>query len=126
MEKEVIEIKNAPPPVGPYSQAVRAGGFIFISGQLPLDPSSGEKIQGEIEEETRRVLENLKKILEGAGSSLEKVIKTTIYITDISEFAKVNNVYGEYFSSRPPARSTVQAAALPRGAKVEIEAVAVE
>jgi 2-iminobutanoate/2-iminopropanoate deaminase len=122
--KLVIATEHAPLPVGPYSQAIRLGNLLFLSGQIPLDPVSGQLIQGGIEAQARRVLDNLQAVLVGAGSTLANVCKTTIFLTDLTDFQAVNRVYSEYFNSAPPARSTVQVAALPLGARVEIEAIA--
>lgn len=125
MEKEVIHTDSAPGVVGPYSQGVRAGGFIFTAGQIALDPVSGKMVGATIEEQTRRVLENLKAVLEAAGSGMHKVVKTTVFITDMSKFAAMNAVYTEYFSAPYPARSTLPMASLPLGGLVEIECVAI-
>jgi 2-iminobutanoate/2-iminopropanoate deaminase len=124
--KKVISTTDAPKAIGPYSQAIAAGSLVFCSGQIPLDPETGEMVQGDIEEQTRRVMKNLQGVLEAAGCSFDSVVKTTIFLTDLADFAKVNEIYGIYFQSDPPARSTVQVAALPKGAGVEIEAVAVK
>ena len=116
----------APAPVGPYSQAVEHDGWIFASGQIPLDPASGELVGGEIEDQTRQVLANLRAVLEAAGAELRDVVRTTIYLIDLSDFPRVNAVYAEHFTGEPrPARATVQVAALPLGAAVEIDAIAV-
>ena len=115
---------HAPAPVGPYSQAIRSGGFIFCSGQIPLDPATGKLVEGGLTEQTRRVLDNLAAVLASAGLTLAAVVKTTIFLVDINDFAAVNAVYGERFGTPPPARSTVAVAALPLGARVEIEAIA--
>jgi 2-iminobutanoate/2-iminopropanoate deaminase len=124
---EVITTKGAPGAIGPYSQAIRAGGFIFCSGQIPLDPATGEVVSGDISLETRRVLENIKAVLAAAGVSLDEVVKTTIFLTDMGDFAAMNEVYGAYFSSeKKPARSTVAVAKLPRNVRVEIEAIALD
>ncbi len=123
-EKRTISTQEAPAAIGPYSQAVEAGCFVFLSGQIPLDPATGELVSGSIQYETRRVMENLKAVLAAAGLSFADVVKTTIYVTDIGAFAAVNEVYGSYFKEEPPARATVQVAALPKGARVEIDAVA--
>ena len=116
----------APAPVGPYSQAVEHDGWIFASGQIPLDPASGELVGGEIEDQTRQVLANLRAVLEAAGASLDDVVRTTIYLIDLGHFPRVNAVYAEHFTAEPqPARATVQVAALPLGAAIEIDAIAV-
>jgi 2-iminobutanoate/2-iminopropanoate deaminase len=122
--KQVISTENAPAAIGPYSQAVRVGDLIYSAGQIALVPETGKLIEGDIEAQTRQVMENLAAVLQAAGSSLTQVVKTTIFVTDISDFAKVNQVYGSFFQDNPPARSTVQVAALPLGANVEIEVVA--
>ncbi|MCE1226755.1 MAG: RidA family protein [Geobacteraceae bacterium] len=119
-----IATDKAPAAIGPYSQAVVAGGLLFCSGQIPLDPVSGELVVGTVEQETERVMENLRGVLEAAGTNFDHLVKTTIYLTDMADFAAVNQVYGQYFSTIKPARATVAVAALPRGARVEIEAVA--
>ena len=122
--KEIIQTANAPQAIGPYSQAVKAGEFLFASGQIPIDPNTGEFVAGGIAEQTEQVLKNLSAVLEAAGSSLERVVKTTVFLVDMAEFVAMNEVYGRYFKDQPPARATVQAARLPRDARVEIEAVA--
>ncbi|HVN27105.1 MAG TPA: RidA family protein [Candidatus Binataceae bacterium] len=122
--KKLIQTNEAPAAIGPYSQAIDTGATIFCSGQIALDPRSGTLVDGGIEHETRRVLENIREVLAAAGLSLEDVVKTTIFMVDLSEFDIVNRVYGEHFSAPYPARSTVQVAALPRKARVEIEAIA--
>ncbi|HKJ25588.1 MAG TPA: RidA family protein [Myxococcota bacterium] len=125
-DRSEIRTPNAPDPVGPYSQAVRSGPFIFASGQIPLDPASGRIVDGEIEDQTRRVLENLSAVLVAGGASLGDVVRTTVYVTDLSLFPRINAVYAEFFAGEPaPARATVQVAALPLGAHVEIDAIAV-
>ena len=125
MKPEVIVSEQAPKAVGAYAQAVRAQGFIFLSGQIPLDPSTGELVQGDVATQTRRVLDNLKAVLEAAGSELAKVVKATIYLIDMSDFAVVNQIYASYFPDAKPARATIAVAALPRGSKVEIDMIAV-
>lgn len=125
LNREIISTDQAPAAVGPYSQAVRVGNFVYTAGQIPLDPATGQLVGKEIEAQTRQVMENLTRILEAAGSSLEKVVKTTIFVTDMNEFATINQTYGSFFSDDPPARSTVEVAALPLGAQIEIEAVAI-
>jgi len=125
--KRQIEIRTeaAPAPVGPYSQAIRLAELVFVSGQIPLDPETGEIAPGEIEDETRQVLANLKAVLEASGSELSRVVKATVYLTDISLFPRINAVYAEAFASDPaPARATVEVSALPLGAHVEIDAIA--
>jgi 2-iminobutanoate/2-iminopropanoate deaminase len=122
-----ISSPDAPKAIGPYSQAIAAPAsarLVFLSGQIPLDPRTGELVKGTIEEETRRVMENLKAVLAAAGGGFEHVVRTTIFLTDLSDFTRVNEVYGGYLGPVPPARVTVQVAALPRGARVEIDAVA--
>jgi 2-iminobutanoate/2-iminopropanoate deaminase len=125
LERKIIATKKAPGAVGPYSQAVRAGDFIFTAGQIALAPETGKLVEGGIEEQTRQVMRNLANILEAAGSSLGQVVKTTIYTTNLGDFATINQIYGSFFDVEPPARSTVQVAALPLGAQVEIDVVAV-
>lgn len=122
--KKVISTAEAPQAIGPYSQAIEAGGFVFVSGQIPLIPATGELVEGSVEVQTARVLENLKAILEAAGSSLESVVKTTVYITNMDDFTKVNGIYGQYFQENPPARVCVEVSKLPKGALVEIDVIA--
>ncbi len=124
MEKQVVQTDAAPAAIGPYSQAVRSGELLLLSGQIPLDPATGALVGGSIEEETRRVMDNLGAVLAAAGCSFADVLKTTIYLTDLGNFAAVNGVYGGYMGDKPPARATVQVAALPKGARVEIDAIA--
>jgi 2-iminobutanoate/2-iminopropanoate deaminase len=119
-----IQTDDAPAAIGPYSQAIKAGGFVFVSGQIPIDPRTGEFVSGGIGEQTERVLQNLAAVLKAAGSGLEQVVKTTVFLADMKEFGAMNEVYGRFFTDRPPARATVAAAGLPRDARVEIEAVA--
>jgi 2-iminobutanoate/2-iminopropanoate deaminase len=123
MPKTRVQTEHAPAAIGPYSQAVRAGDLVFMSGQIPLDPATGEMVRGGIEAETRQVLANMTAVLAAAGASWAEVVKTTIYLTDLADFAVVNRVYGEHAGSVPPARATVQVAALPKGASVEIDAI---
>jgi 2-iminobutanoate/2-iminopropanoate deaminase len=123
--KEIIATDLAPKAIGPYSQAVKWNGLLILSGQIPLDPITGHMVGGGIAEQTTRVLENLKAVLEAGGSSLDKVLKTTVFLIDMAEFPAMNEVYGRYFPSNPPARATVQAARLPRDARVEIELIAI-
>jgi 2-iminobutanoate/2-iminopropanoate deaminase len=122
--KDIIATDRAPRAIGPYSQAVRAGNLIFASGQIPIDPATGEFVAGGIAEQTERVLLNLTAVFEAAGVTLAQVIKTTVFLLDMNEFAAMNEVYGRFFDKEPPARATVQAARLPRDARVEIEAIA--
>ena len=122
--KEAIVTDLGPKAIGPYSQAIRANGFVFVSGQIALDPHNQQMVSDEITAQTERVLENLKGILQAAGSSLEKVVRTTVFLADMSEFAAMNEVYGRYFKQNFPARSTVQAARLPRDVRVEIDVIA--
>ncbi len=123
--REVISTTNAPQAIGPYSQGIRAGALIFVSGQIPINPATGEVIDGDIRTQTRRVIENLKGILEAAGSSLEDIVKTTIFLTSMEDYGAVNEVYAEFFKGSRPARSTVEASRLPKGVRIEIEAIAI-
>ena len=122
--KTIISTERAPKAIGPYSQAVVANGWAFLSGQIPLDPATNQIIAGDIAAQTERVLENLKSVLAAAGSSLERVVKTTVYLKDMGEFAKMNEVYGRYFANNAPARATVEAARLPRDVGIEIDCIA--
>jgi 2-iminobutanoate/2-iminopropanoate deaminase len=122
---DAISTNDAPKAIGPYSQAVRAGSFVFLSGQIPLDPRTGELVSGTIEQETERVLDNLAAVLAAAGCSFANVVRTTIFLVDLGDFQAVNTAYGKRFSGVFPARATVQVAALPRGCRVEIDAIAV-
>jgi len=122
---KIVSTPHAPAAIGPYSQAVVSNGFAFLSGQIPLDPATGKIIEGGIGEQTERVLENLKAALESCGSSLAQVVKTTVYLKDMDEFARMNEVYARYFPEKPPARSTVEVARLPRDVRVEIDCIAV-
>lgn len=124
-ERSEVRTANAPDPVGPYSQAIAAGDLLLLSGQIPLVPETGSLVEGEIEAQTRQVLDNLSAVLEAGGSSLDRVLKTTVYLVDLTLFPRVNAVYAEYFSADPaPARATVQVAALPLGAQIEVDAIA--
>ena len=123
--KKIISTSEAPAAIGPYSQAVRNGNFLFCSGQIPLDPKSGQIVSGDIATQTRRVLDNVEAVLKAEGLTFENIVKTTIFLTDLGDFQTVNEIYGSYFKQQPPARSTVQVSALPKGAKVEIEVIAV-
>src|SRR5437870_8734342 len=120
MTRAPISTPNAPAAIGPYSQAIRASDFLFISGQIPIDPATGNLVDGGVADQTHRVLKNLGAILEAAGASFDRVVKTTVYLADMSDFAAMNEVYGTYFSAPFPARATVQAAGLPRNVKIEI------
>lgn len=122
---ERISTDNAPGAIGPYSQAVKTGGFVFCSGQIPIDPATGEFVSSEVAEQTRQVLKNLSAVLEAAGSGLGKVVKTTVFLADMGDFAAMNEVYGTFFVENEPARATVQAARLPRDARVEIDCIAI-
>lgn len=122
--RRVIRTEQAPQAIGPYSQAVAAGGFVYVAGQLALDPKTGQLVPGDVRIQTKRVMENIKAILESAGSSLAAVVKTTVFLRDLNDFGAMNEIYGSYFQEDPPARSTVQVAKLPRDGAVEIEVVA--
>jgi 2-iminobutanoate/2-iminopropanoate deaminase len=122
--KDIVLTDKGPKPIGPYSQAVKSNGFLFASGQVALDPRSNEFVPGDVRQQTERVLENLKGILEAGGVNLHHVVKTTVFLKDINDFAAMNEVYGKYFTAAPPARSTVQVARLPKDALVEIEVIA--
>lgn len=123
--KEIISTEKAPGAIGPYSQAIKAGGMVFCSGQIPLDPATGEFVSDDVAEQTHQVFKNLSAVLEAAGAGLNSVVKTTVFLADMNDFAAMNAVYGEYFVDNKPARATVQAARLPRDAKVEIECIAI-
>jgi 2-iminobutanoate/2-iminopropanoate deaminase len=123
--KEIVTTEHAPSAIGPYSQAVRSGGLLFASGQIPIDPETGEFVTGGIAEQTEQVLKNVSAILEAAGAGLDQVVKTTVFLANMDDFTAMNEVYGRFFGDKPPARATVQAARLPRDARVEIEAIAV-
>ena len=122
--RKVISTERAPGAVGPYSQAIVAGGFVWCSGQIPLDPATGQLVQGEIEDETRQVLINLRAVLDAAGSSMDRVVRATVYLADLNDFERVNAVYAESFGEQPPARVCIEACGLPKGARVEIDAIA--
>jgi 2-iminobutanoate/2-iminopropanoate deaminase len=122
--KNVVNTDRAPKPIGPYSQAIKANGFVYLSGQVALDPNSGEIVGSDIRQQTERVFENVKSILEAAGANLHHVIKTTVFLKDINDFSAMNEVYARYFTAAPPARSTVQVSRLPKDALVEIEIIA--
>ncbi len=125
MSRQVVHAEGAPRAIGPYSQAIIVNGFVFCSGQIALDPATGELIEGDIAAQTERAIQNLRAVLEAAGSSLAHVVKTTVFLQDMADFAAMNAVYSRFFSENPPARSTVGNLALPRGARFEIEAIAV-
>ena len=122
--RQIVQTKQAPDAIGPYSQAVIANGFVFTSGQIPIDPATGQFVPGGIAEQTQQVLKNLKAVLEAAGTGLQQVVKTTVYLADMQDFTAMNEVYATFFGAEPPARSTVQAARLPKDARVEIDVVA--
>lgn len=122
--KDLVLTDRGPKPIGPYSQAVKSNGFLFLSGQIALHPQTGEFVGSDVRQQTERVLENVKGILEAGGASLHRVVKTTVFLKDMNDFAAMNEVYARYFTSAPPARSTVQAARLPKDALVEIEVIA--
>lgn len=122
--RQIVRTDQAPDAIGPYSQAVTANGFVFTSGQIPIDPATGQFVPGGIAEQTQQVLKNLSAVLEAAGSSLQQVVKTTVFLADMQDFTAMNEVYATFFGAEPPARSTVQAARLPRDARVEIDVVA--
>ncbi len=124
MNKEIVSTENAPGAIGPYSQAIKAGGMVFCSGQIPIDPATGNFVSEIVSEQTEQVLRNLSEVLKAAGSSLDAVVKTTVFLADMNDFAEMNEVYGRFFSDNKPARATVQAARLPRDAKVEIDCIA--
>jgi 2-iminobutanoate/2-iminopropanoate deaminase len=125
MFKNIINTEKAPPPVGPYSQAVRAGNMLFISGQIPVEPRSGKPVGGDVEQQTKRVMENIGAILHSQGLSFINLVKTTIYLKNLGDFEAVNRIYGDYFDSGPPARACVEVSRLPKDVAVEIEAIAV-
>ena len=122
--REAVSTTSAPAAIGPYSQAIRAGSLLFVSGQIPLDPATATMVDGDIAVQTHRVFRNLAGILEAAGTSFDRVVRTTVYLADMSDFAAMNEVYGTYFTSPAPARATIQAARLPRDARVEIDLIA--
>lgn len=123
--REVVSTKNAPAAIGPYSQAIKANGFVFVSGQIPLDPNTMQIVGDDIQEQTRCVLQNLTAVLQAAGCTVQQVVKTTIFLKDMADFEQVNKIYGELFTREAPARATVQVAKLPKDVRVEIDAVAV-
>ena len=124
MTRSIIKTSKAPAPVGPYSQAVSCGNILFVSGQIPIDPVTGDFLNGEIEEETERTLKSLEAILKADGLSLANVVKTTVYLADLSHFARMNSIYEKFFKDHKPARACVQVAALPKGSKIEVDAIA--
>lgn len=124
MKKKVIQTDKAPKAIGPYSQAIRTDSMIYTAGQIGLDPATSDLVAGGVEEQTRQAINNLRNVLEAAGSSLDHVVKTIVFLTDMNDFSKMNSIYAEYFGEHPPARSTVAVAGLPKGGLVEIEAIA--
>ena len=122
--KQIVVTKQAPQAIGPYSQGIAANGFLFLSGQIPLDPATGQVVEGDIAVQTERVLKNLEAVLEAAGASLARVVKTTVYLKDLNDFGRMNEVYGRFFASEPPARATVEVARLPRDVRIEIDLIA--
>ena len=120
----IVQTDSAPKAIGPYSQAIEAGGFLFVSGQIPIDPASGQFVPGGIAEQTEQVMKNLSAVLQAAGSGLDRVVKATVFLADMDEFVAMNQVYGKYFPSNPPARATVEVTRLPRDARVEIDVIA--
>jgi 2-iminobutanoate/2-iminopropanoate deaminase len=122
--RDAVRTPAAPAAIGPYSQAVKAGGFVFVSGQIPLDPATGQMLEGDIASQTHRVLQNLREILAAAGSSLDNVVRSTVYLADMGDFAAMNEVYGTYFTAPAPSRSTIQAGRLPKDARIEIDVIA--
>jgi 2-iminobutanoate/2-iminopropanoate deaminase len=124
MSKRIIKTERAPAAIGPYSQAIVANGFVFVSGQIPLDPHTGQLVQGDIQAQARQCLENLKAILEAAGTTMDKLVKVTVFAKDLKDFQAINRVYAEYFKENPPARSFVEVSRLPRDAAIEIEGIA--
>lgn len=124
MAKKIIHTENAPAPIGPYSQAVESGGFLFCSGQISIDPKSGQVLNGSVGEQAELVMSNIAAVLKAAGLGFENVVKSTIFLTDMADFPAVNEIYGKYFKSEPPARSTIAVAGLPKGVKVEVEVIA--
>jgi 2-iminobutanoate/2-iminopropanoate deaminase len=123
--RRAVSSSSAPEAIGPYSQAIRAGSFLFLSGQIPLDPATGKMVEGDIAAQTHRVFKNLQAVLEAGGASFDNVVRTTVYVADMNDFAAINDVYGTYFSAPAPARATIQAARLPKDARVEIDVIAV-
>lgn len=123
--KEIVTTEKAPGAIGPYSQAIKAGGMVFCSGQIPIDPKTGEFVSQVVSEQTEQVLTNLGEVLKAAGTSLDNVVKTTVFLADMNDFAEMNEVYGRFFNANKPARATVQAARLPRDARVEIDCIAI-
>jgi 2-iminobutanoate/2-iminopropanoate deaminase len=124
--RQAVATQKAPQAIGPYSQAIKANGLVFVSGQIPIDPATGQVIQGDIVAQTERVLKNLGEILAAAGSSLDRVVKTTVFLKNMGEFASMNEVYGRFFGKEPPARTTVEAARLPKDALLEVDVIALE
>jgi 2-iminobutanoate/2-iminopropanoate deaminase len=125
MQRATVSTTDAPAAIGPYSQAVRAGNLLFVSGQLPLDPATGQFVAGDIAAMTRQIFTNIQAVLSAAGTSLDKIVKTTVFLADLEDFQAMNGAYAEFFSAEPPARSTIQVARLPRDARIEIEVIAI-
>jgi 2-iminobutanoate/2-iminopropanoate deaminase len=125
-ERKVVATKEAPQAIGPYSQAIKAGGFVFTAGQIPIDPATGKLVEGDVKAQTERVLKNLSAVLAGAGSNMDRVVKTTVFLKNMSDFPAMNEVYGQFFKNEPPSRSTVGVAALPKDALIEIDVVALQ
>ena len=126
MPREIVKSDGAPQPIGPYSQAIKANGFVFVSGQTALDPRTGQMVGQDIKTQTRRVLDNIRAVLQAAGTSLDKVVRCSVFLKDMNDFGPMNEEYGSYFKELPPARTTVQAAKLPRDALIEIDAIAMQ
>ena len=126
MMKEIVATKNAPQAIGPYSQGIKANGFVFTAGQVAIDPATGNVVEGDVRQQTERVMQNVSAILEAAGTSLDNAVKTTVFLKNMSDFAAMNEVYGRFFTARQPARSTVEVAQLPKNVLVEIDVVAIE
>ncbi len=124
MAKQIVSTKNAPAAIGPYSQAVRSGSLLFVSGQIPIDPATGEVIEGDIQAQTERVMQSIAAIVEAGGGSLASIVKCTIYLKDMADFAQVNKIYGGFFDANPPARATVEVSTLPKNVELEIDAIA--
>ncbi len=126
MEKQVISVEGAPKAIGPYSSGVKVGGTLYLAGQIPIDPATNKMITGDIQAQTKRVLDNIGALVKGAGMNFDNVVKVTVYLSDMNDFSKMNEIYAEYFKGKPPARVCIQAARLPKDASIEIDAIAVE